>query len=91
MPELIHHCAYKVNDSEGRSYEVLIYGDRRDDGAWIGWLEFRSEQHDIVLRTDRETSQSSRDALAVWASGLEPAYLEGAFQRAVPAGELTKS
>ena len=35
-----------------------------------------------VLRTERETSQSSRGALETWALGLEPAYFEGAFSRA---------
>src|SRR5205814_6429032 len=35
-----------------------------------------------VLRTDRETTQPNRAAIAYWASGLEPVYLEGAFDRA---------
>ena len=35
-----------------------------------------------ALRTGRETTQPNRDAVANWASGLEPVYLEGAFARA---------
>jgi hypothetical protein len=31
--------------------------------------------------TDRETTQSSREAVAYWATGLEPIYLEGALKR----------
>jgi hypothetical protein len=34
------------------------------------------------LRTDRETSQPNREALEYWSTGLEPVYIEGAFQRA---------
>jgi hypothetical protein len=35
-----------------------------------------------ALRTGRETTQPNRDAVAYWASGLEPVYFEGAFVRA---------
>ena len=35
-----------------------------------------------VLRTERETTQPNRGAVAYWADGLEPIYLEGAFNRA---------
>jgi hypothetical protein len=34
------------------------------------------------LRTDRETSQPNRQALEYWSTGLEPVYIEGAFERA---------
>ena len=35
-----------------------------------------------ILRTGRETTQPDRRALEYWASGLEPLYFEGAFERA---------
>jgi len=35
----------------------------------------------VVLRTGQETTQSNLEGVAYWASGLETAYLEGAFAR----------
>ena len=58
------------------------YGARRDEAS-VGWLEFHPLDGDgPVLRTDAETSQASRAALESWSSGIEAAYLEGAFARA---------
>jgi hypothetical protein len=36
MPELIHRHAERVKDSSGVVYQVLIYGEPRDDGTWEG-------------------------------------------------------
>lgn len=83
MPELIHQHAEQVQDSAGVRYRVLVYGERREDGTWEGWIEFHPVgDAGSVLRTERETSQPDREALNYWASGLEPVYLEGAFARA---------
>ncbi len=61
---------------------------READGTWIGWIEFHPlDGEGVFLRTSQETSQPNRAALAYWASGLEPIYFEGAFNRA---GELTE-
>jgi hypothetical protein len=49
---------------------------------WEGWLEFLPLDGGEPLCTGRETTQPNRDALAYWASGLEPIYFEGAFERA---------
>jgi hypothetical protein len=83
---LIHEHIVEVRTPEGRRYRVQTHGEPRAGGAWIGWLEFRSLSHEApaVLRTERETSQASREALESWALGLEGAYFEGAFQRAKP-------
>jgi hypothetical protein len=82
-PELIHEYSERLRDADDTLYRVLAYGQPRDDRTWIGWLEFVPISTGATLRTDRETTQSSRDGLAYWASGLETAYLEGAFRRAV--------
>jgi hypothetical protein len=83
MPELIHQFADQVKGSDGVIYAVEVYGESRADGTWEGWLEFKPlTGMGPVLRTPRETSQPSREALAYWASGLEPVYLDGAFARA---------
>jgi hypothetical protein len=36
----------------------------------------------LTWQTERETTQSSAEQVAYWASGLEPTYLEGALARA---------
>jgi hypothetical protein len=61
-----------------------VYGAARDDGLWVGWLEFVSggETGEDVLVTGRETTQPTRPALVYWAFGIEPVYVEGAFERA---------
>jgi hypothetical protein len=83
MEELIQRYESRVEDGAGASYEVSVYGAEREDGTWEGWLEFRpAAGGGPARRTGRETSQPNREALAYWASGLEPVFLEGAFARA---------
>src|SRR5215510_5149397 len=83
MAELIQEYAEHILSPEGLLYRVLAYGEPRTDGKWEGWLEF----HQVnglgpALITGRETTQPNREALAYWASGLEPIYFEGALDRA---------
>ena len=81
MAELIQTYAETLRDADGEEYTAHAYGEARDDGTWKGWIEFHSAAG-AVRRTGRETTQPDRDALAYWASGLEPIYLDGAFARA---------
>lgn len=85
MAELILDLAEQLLAPDGSRYAVRVYGEPRPDGDWIGWLSFTAATGADVRRTERETTQPSRAALAYWASGLEPVYLEGAFSRASPA------
>jgi hypothetical protein len=83
MPQLILEHSTRIDDEEGGVYIPRIYGQERGDGTWAGWLEFHPVDNEgVFLRTDQETSQPNRAALAYWASGLEPIYFEGAFDRA---------
>jgi hypothetical protein len=82
VPELIMEFVEQVTTADGTRYVVRVYGQPRTDGTWVGWLEFVAVGAAIVLRTGIETTQTDRAALAYWASGLEPTYLEGAFARA---------
>jgi hypothetical protein len=82
MPELIHEFRSQLQSRNGVRYVVLAYGELRPDGNWEGWLEFCPENALDCVRTARETTQPDRNALAYWASGLEPIYLEGALDRA---------
>ena len=83
IPVLIRTHTENVQDVHGNLYSVLIYGKRRADGTWEGWLEFVPANATLsILRTSRETTQPDRSALEYWATGLEPLYLSGAFERA---------
>jgi transglutaminase-like putative cysteine protease len=82
MAELIQTYAETLRDAGGEEYTAHAYGEARDDGTWEGWLEFEPASGGASRRAGRETTQPDRDALAYWASGLEPIYLDGAFARA---------
>jgi len=83
MADLIHEHAIHVRTPEGEAYVPRTYAERQSDGMWEGWLEFEPiDQYGVKLRTARETSQATRQALTVWSLGLEPVYFEGAFKRA---------
>jgi hypothetical protein len=84
MSEFIHEHSSQVQTERGTTYRVLVYGEQREDGTWVGWIEFHPAEPTgaAVLRTSRETTQPNLKALDYWASGLEPAYLEGALSRA---------
>ena len=83
MAEIIQQYTPQFHDEHGTNYRVRAYGEAVAGGAWEGWLEFHPvEGAGPVLRTERETTQPNRAALEYWASGLEPLYFEGAFERA---------
>jgi hypothetical protein len=83
MAELIHEHHARIRTPDGIRYVARTYAVQQSDGTWEAWLEFDPlDSQAPVLRTDRETSQASRQALHTWASGLETAYFEGAFARA---------
>jgi hypothetical protein len=72
-----------VEDAGGTSWQAAVLGARRDDGKWVGWIEFQEAAGARLLETDRETTQPNREDLAYWATGLTYFYLEGALARAV--------
>lgn len=83
MAELLQEYATAVIGTDDTTYIVRSFGEERLDGTWIGWLEFRpTDPTKPTLRTDQETSQPNRTAVEYWATGLEPVYFEGAFERA---------
>jgi hypothetical protein len=83
MAALIHEHSARVKGPEGTVYRAKIVGEPRRDGTWSGWIEFvPSAGAGQTYRTDQETSQPDRSALDYWAGGLEPIYLDGAFERA---------
>lgn len=83
--QLIHQFTTQIRAADGRLYTAQVHGEQRADGTWEGWLEFHSaDGSGQTLRTERETTQPDRDALAYWASGLEALYLDGALARSRP-------
>ncbi len=85
MAKLLQEYSSIVISPDGTEYNVRSYGDQRTDGTWIGWLEFHPTDVDkSVLRTEQETSQPNQMDVEYWATGLEPIYFEGAFERAHP-------
>jgi len=84
MAELILEHSVRLMSDDGRTYLARSYGEERSDGTWAGWIEFApADGQGAVLLTDRETSQPNRLTLEYWATGLEPIYFEGAFERAL--------
>lgn len=83
MAILLQEYSAQVIGADGTTYDVRSYGQERDDGTWMGWLEFEpTDSSKPVLSTDQETSQPNRTAIEYWSTGLEPVYFEGAFGRA---------
>ena len=75
---------YPMIDANGRWYRPRAYGDPQPDGTWEGWLVFFPVAGgSAIAPPGPETTQRTSDALAVWAAGLRPIYLEGALVRAV--------
>ena len=84
LPMLIHTRGDQIQDSFGNRYRVQIFGEPRVDGTWVAFLEFAPTNTTLAtLRTGRETTQPDKRALEYWATGLEPLYLTGAFERAM--------
>jgi hypothetical protein len=85
MEELIQEYTSEIADADGHAYTARAMGrQRKNRTVWEGWLEFAPlGGRGIVRRSQVETTQPNREALAYWASGIEPVYLEGALERAI--------
>jgi len=85
MDELIQEFVSEVADADGHVYTARAMGRQRTGRTvWEGWLEFAPVGgRGIVRRSEVETTQPNRGALAYWASGIERVYLEGALERAI--------
>jgi hypothetical protein len=91
---LVHARDINLTDTHGRTYgRAYVYAEPQSGGTtWQGWIEFTSEnEEDRPAQTDRETTQSTLEGVAYWASGLETTYLQGALNRAVHRGSDLRS
>jgi len=82
VPTLVMEFAELFVGPDAQRYLVRVWGQGRSDGTWVAWLAFVAADREQVRVTPRETSQSSLEGVRYWASGLQPSYLAGAFQRA---------
>jgi hypothetical protein len=69
--------------SNGERYVARAYMARQPGGLWEAWLVFFSLRTGVALATDRETTQSTRQHVLYWATGLGRTYLQGALVRAL--------
>ena len=85
MSQLIHTHSVHVRTRDGVEYVPRVYGrEERPGGTWLGWIEFHpTVPGPPILRTGTETSQPNLEALDYWAGGLQPIYIDGAFERAL--------
>jgi len=83
--DLIHVFTMRACDDDGHLYRARALGRQRDDGTWIGWIEFIPIGGGVMRRSARETTQPNRAALVYWALGLDEVYLDGALERALRA------
>ena len=63
-------------------YRARVMAAPYRDSMWQGWIEFIPVAEGTPCRTEWETVQPDRGAVVYWAEGLEPLYLDGAFERA---------
>jgi hypothetical protein len=83
MAQLGHEHSVSIRTPSGATYVARTFAEQQRDGSWQGWIEFSpTDGRGGPRRTDRETTQPTCEAVAYWASGLEPVYFEGAFERA---------
>jgi hypothetical protein len=73
---------YPLMSAGTRVYRPRAYAHPRTDGMYDGWLVFFPLDGELAIASDRETTQSSFDALVIWAAGLTDVYLAGALERA---------
>jgi hypothetical protein len=90
MLAVAHHYEPLLITAVG-TYRARVYGRAQDDGMWGGWIVFFPVGGGRVISTERQTTQSTFADLSYWASGLTPAYLDAALERALalqPEAEL---
>jgi hypothetical protein len=80
--QLVFELSEQIVAPDGKHYVPQIFGGVKSDGMWAGWIEFLDLQTGKARRTRQETTQGSLEDLRYWATGLGPAFFEGAFARA---------
>jgi hypothetical protein len=87
MSELLREHPTLVGGTDGDvdAYVAQIWGRALDDGRWEAWAVFVPVQQGAPMRrTERDTTEASRDAVEDWAAGVTSIYLQGALARSRP-------
>jgi hypothetical protein len=87
MSELLreHPTLVGGTDNGDAAYVAQIWGRALDDGNWEAWTVFVPVQRGAAMRrTERDTTQASREAVEYWAAGVTSIYLQGALARSRP-------
>lgn len=82
MVRFVHRFEALAHDVAGAPHVAFACAGRRSDGTWAAWLVFVPIMGGATVATDRETTQSSLEAVHYWAGGLGAVYLDGALARA---------
>src|SRR5262245_9435873 len=80
--QFVQHYTHVLASPTGERYVAQAYMDRQLGGLWEAWLVFFPLDTGSALVTDRETTQSTREHIIYWATGLAETYLLGALERA---------
>ena len=81
MSDVVREFEQIFWDGDAR-YRARVMAAPYRDKTWQGWIEFIPVGKGTPCRTEWETVQPDRHAVVYWAEGLEPLYLDGAFERA---------
>jgi hypothetical protein len=82
--EFVFEYPTLLRTASGEEYLTRVYADRQPTGPlWEAWFVFFPLSGGRTLATDNETTQSKLDDVTYWATGISPAYLEGALTRAL--------
>jgi len=88
MAEVVRDFDDLFRDGDTR-YRARVVAASCQGTTWQGWIEFIPTGGGAPCRTDRETVQPDRHAVVYWAEGLEPLYLDGAFERACRSAKVS--
>src|SRR5262245_45323583 len=84
MIELVHERFIDLLAPSGTRYDrARVYAEPQRGGTWRGHISFVPAGDGDLLETGQETTQSTLEGVAYWATGLEPVYFEGALARAL--------
>jgi hypothetical protein len=82
--EFVFEYSTLLRTASGEEYLARVYADRQPTGPlWEAWFVFFPLSDGPTMATDHETTQSKLDDVKYWATGITPAYLEGALTRAL--------
>jgi hypothetical protein len=81
VPDVVREFEQVFVDGDDR-YRPRVVAAPHKGTTWQGWIEFLPIGAGTMCRTEWETTQPDRAAVVYWAEGLEPLYLDGAFERA---------